>query len=57
MIMSRLPRLNRKTMPKEVVPLLAAVGTALTGGIYTSIHKLSTDPELRREGHQQSHPH
>ncbi|ORY99338.1 hypothetical protein BCR43DRAFT_489123 [Syncephalastrum racemosum] len=43
-------RLTKKTMPKEVYPLIAIVGTGLTGGITAGFHKLRTDRELRKHG-------
>ncbi|KAI7855517.1 hypothetical protein BDC45DRAFT_567965 [Circinella umbellata] len=48
--------LNRKTMPKEVVPLVTFVGGAITIGVIAGFRKLVRDPDIRRQGHQQAHP-
>ncbi|KAI8146377.1 hypothetical protein BJV82DRAFT_666162 [Fennellomyces sp. T-0311] len=48
--------LNKQTVPKEVVPLLVFVGSAVSAGVVAGVRKLRKDPDIRKQGHQQWHP-
>ncbi|KAI9004559.1 hypothetical protein CLU79DRAFT_841276 [Phycomyces nitens] len=47
-----LSRLNKKNVPVEVYPLVTVVSVCLVGGIGSMIHKLWSDPDIRRRRSQ-----
>ncbi|KAL1918418.1 uncharacterized protein VTP21DRAFT_3078 [Calcarisporiella thermophila] len=45
----------RNNVPREVIPLLFVVGCGVTGGLFASLHKLTTDPHIRRHNSRHGH--